>query len=382
MRSKCLESVPKEPIAMTHKWQVTFCDGDFCAALLLNFFSYWHDIKCEQAGKATKINDVAQNHGDERLQDESFLQFHTVDDLSEGILGAFGRTKIMEAIALLKSKGVISTHSNPNPRYKFDKTTYYLFYPEVCNKWLNTYKNKIDSSHRNPVIPDSSEINNRALFSDIDSSDLDYRASENGRSSFKNGCSSSENRQAITETTAEITNKAVAASNQNYSIASHDKKAAAAFLSENDHVIGDVLSEAQYQQVYSAASQYLHCTSCKTVTELVNQVQAAMLNPSSFKQAGRDFIYKLSIIKKMLREKRWTPPVCMLLEKKSVREKLLKEVDEKIHEQITSIQHCERMMDLSSDKLTWQSHLDICHEQHRLHVQEKERLLTNNGETE
>lgn len=364
---------------MAHKWQVAFCDGDFCAALLLNFFSYWHDIKCEQANKAIKSNEIAQNHGDDRLQDESLLQFHTVDDLSDGILGAFGRTKIMEAIALLKSKGVISTHPNPNPRYKFDKTTYYLFYPDICNQWLTTYKNNIGARHRTSVTLDSSEVSNRVLFSDIDSPDLDYRTSENRRPSSKNGCSSSENRQAITEITAEITNREAAVEYVTEPLSEKPAKNTAAFsLIDDDRVIGDALSKKQQHLIWQVAEEFLPRTRCNTVNELGQQICVTMLSSKSFKQAGMDFLHKLSIIKKMLREDRWTPPIDTFIEKKDAFKNVINEIDEKIHHQKMSIEHCERMLKASPAEPIWMKHLEMCNEQYNLLMQERKRMLIEN----
>ncbi|MFX5517690.1 hypothetical protein ABTD52_18260, partial [Acinetobacter baumannii] len=76
---------------------------------------------------------VAQRHGDGRSQDESYYQFHTYADLKKRLLDSYSEKSIAQAIKYLESLDFFSTHKNPNPRYSFDKTTFYLFHPEVCN---------------------------------------------------------------------------------------------------------------------------------------------------------------------------------------------------------------------------------------------------------
>lgn len=125
---------------MIREWQLTFCNGNACEAALLSFFEYWHNIKLEQSKKARQANRIATMHGDaERAtQDESLLQFHTENEIEKSII-IYGRTKISEAIRNLQQKKVIDVHKNPNPRYSFDKTKYFLFHPEVCNEWIKNH---------------------------------------------------------------------------------------------------------------------------------------------------------------------------------------------------------------------------------------------------
>jgi len=118
------------------KWQVIACDGDKCAALLLSFFEYWHNVKLEQRKQAIVSNDVAERHGDKRTQTETLYQFHTEKELEDGLLGLYKRTRIRSALELLVDKGFISIHANPNPKYAFDKTRHFLFHADRVNTWL------------------------------------------------------------------------------------------------------------------------------------------------------------------------------------------------------------------------------------------------------
>lgn len=179
MRLGSIRHPEKEPLIKIHRWQIEICDGDVTAAALLSFFEYWHDIKEEFQVKAKRANDIAEIHGDPRSQDESLLQFHSEQELADGIMIA-KRDSIRKGIKLLEEKGFISIHKNPNPRYAFDRTRYFLFHPDPINQWLD---------------------------SDARSSKNRLSMSKNRRRSSENTSPSSVNASAITEITPETTSE-------------------------------------------------------------------------------------------------------------------------------------------------------------------------------
>jgi len=149
----CIENPSNEPILLLRRWQIEFCEGNNCAAAVLSFLIYFHDVKSELLKKNRKANDIAVSHGDERTQDETLYQFHTVDEISTRILHLYGKTAIADALKFLLAKEVITVHRNPNPKYKFDKTNYFLLHPEICRKWLEAYrKSSKTSSYENEDI--------------------------------------------------------------------------------------------------------------------------------------------------------------------------------------------------------------------------------------
>ena len=80
-RTSCIRHPESEPVLVIHQWQVRACDGNTCAAALLSFFEYWHNIKVEHRLKAAEANDIAEQHGEARSQDETLWQFHTEEQL-------------------------------------------------------------------------------------------------------------------------------------------------------------------------------------------------------------------------------------------------------------------------------------------------------------
>ena len=145
------------------------------------------------APKNAALNVIAEDHGEIGCQDTSLYQFHTMTDLSKGIMGLYGISKIKEARKLLVEKGIISEHKNPSKRYQFDHTIYYLFHPETYSKWLNDRFVKTNDSIQ-------SKLTNRQLKNND-------RSVENNDRSVENNDSSVENNGTITEITTENTSE-------------------------------------------------------------------------------------------------------------------------------------------------------------------------------
>lgn len=143
MKSSCLSHPESERLVIIRKWQVEFCEGNQCAAAVMSYFEYWHNWKLEAEQYNLRSNQIAEAHGDGRPHAEDVYQFHSINEISDGILGLYGHKSITDALRLLENRGVISTHRNPNPRYVYDKTKYFIFYPDVCQEWLeNHYKSR------------------------------------------------------------------------------------------------------------------------------------------------------------------------------------------------------------------------------------------------
>ena len=139
MKTTCIRHPERNPLLLIRQWQVEFCDENYCAAALLSVFEFFHNYKIEQSDRARHENDIAERHGDPRNQNESQQQFYNYKELADRLLGLYAERTISEAIRFLAEKGVITIGRNPNQRYKFDKTNFYLFHPEVCNHWLDQH---------------------------------------------------------------------------------------------------------------------------------------------------------------------------------------------------------------------------------------------------
>lgn len=153
MKNSCISHPKCEPLIIRRQWQVEFCGGNTCAAELMSFFEYWHNIKLEQSSKARQSNRVAEEHGDAGTQDTTHFQFHNEDELIAGLLGGWSGNTINKALKYLVEKQVITITSNPNTRYKFDRTRYFLFHPEIPERWLASRSLNSEESTRKSASP-------------------------------------------------------------------------------------------------------------------------------------------------------------------------------------------------------------------------------------
>lgn len=133
MRTSCITHGEGERFVIIRDSYVKICDGNHCAAALLSFFEYWHNIRLEQSVKAEQANKIAEMHGDPPTQDTTLWQFHTVEQLERGLIGLYKKKTIAEAIDLLVVKRFIHVGRNPNPKYAFDKTRWIMLRPSVIN---------------------------------------------------------------------------------------------------------------------------------------------------------------------------------------------------------------------------------------------------------
>lgn len=135
-RTSCVRHPAEARYLKIYQWQLEFCDGNACAAALLSYFEFCHNWKLQHLPQARMLNNQLEKTPQGRTQAETLLQWHTTSELEEGVL-IYKRDKISEAIKLLKTKGVIELHNNPDPRLWFDRTQHFLFLPETVNAWID-----------------------------------------------------------------------------------------------------------------------------------------------------------------------------------------------------------------------------------------------------
>lgn len=340
MKSSCITQPANNRYIQVSEWQIKFCNGNYCAALVLSHFIRWHNWKLNHDNYYNKVNNIAEMHGDGRPHNQNAYLFFTMDEISEGILGFFGKSTINTALSLLQELSVISVHKNPNPRYHFDKTKYFMFYPEVCNEWL-----ALDASN------DENKNNDDENY-EIDPLKVSDRAFKNELSSSKSNVPSRKNSQAITyktnNTTKEI--KAAAEEGGNYKIA-----AAANFIAKEkqienssfenppqDSVIGSELTPNQQKQI-DAVAKNLHREMNFDYEKLVEEINYCILNPHNFKACGNDFLKKLNSIRVVIRRGEWQRPPEMVTKEAQAVSAEFKKLELELREAKAEVIHFSRL---------------------------------------
>jgi hypothetical protein len=114
MNNTCIQHPPRDPLIVIRQWQLDFCESNHCAAALLSFFEYWHNIRLDLSQRTGPAKTAARPHGKPATQDESLLQFHSDDQLRTGLLDLYGtRVKINSRHPLIMVVERIGSDFNP-----------------------------------------------------------------------------------------------------------------------------------------------------------------------------------------------------------------------------------------------------------------------------
>ncbi|MBX9703177.1 MAG: hypothetical protein K2X39_03395 [Silvanigrellaceae bacterium] len=361
MKTSCIRQPQNNHYIQVSAWQVQFCRGNHCAAFILSHFIGWHDWKLNHDEYYHRVNNIAEFHGDGRPHDQNAYLFFSIEEISEGILGTYGKNTITSALQFLEELGVISAHKNPNPRYHFDKTKYFIFYPDVCNDWIDA-----NCSLKKEALDEKPKLTTQVA----DSSDrllLNDRIPKIKSPSPKIKLPSPKKGLAITDTTSKATNKIKAAAicipengekGEEKPAAAffaepnaffnkpHQKKGTAALhsLPPKDCVIGESLSEKQLERVEALVQTLKNNGFISNPTALADEICFCILSPKHFKACGQDFSHKLNTIRAVISRGEWQTPCEMLLEAKNEPNAELKFLEKELQATYAELAHFERLL--------------------------------------
>jgi len=204
---KCIDHYKDDVFIVIRKSITDILDGDAVASALCSYFERWHNYKLDGLDKDKHENSVAQLHGDE-IKPLSLFQFHTVTEIEDCIQIAKKDT-IRNSLKKIIALGIVSIHDNPNPKFKFDKTKYYLFHPNKLQKLISAYANAENRISDFTGVSGYEEPEHVGTV-DIRKIDTDYKndtilSAENRTSMAKNSNSMAKNRTSYTDNTTEKT---------------------------------------------------------------------------------------------------------------------------------------------------------------------------------
>lgn len=157
------------------------CDGDDCAAQILDLMEYWTGCKFDEIKRVRNYNKSAAKFNQSLLPEPTLWLYERIEDFQDGLMNGYKRSYIIQRLKTLKEKGFIQDKYSPNP---FDKTKMYALNIEATqsalNKWWEEHKNAetIEESDSPKITLDSPKINldgtNLTLDSLKTDSDLIY----------------------------------------------------------------------------------------------------------------------------------------------------------------------------------------------------------------
>ncbi len=159
MRSSSIPLLQNEPLVVVRASFLRLCDGDHCAAALLNNFVYWHDW-CVTHGRYDATASAADP--DHRPAGPGRWFWKTTEGLvNDDLLRLWGEKKVRAAVDLLETKGYAQSRFNPKNRY--DRTKQYRLVPTRLAADLKQWSQSHDP--RPPEGPDAFGENAECVLS-------------------------------------------------------------------------------------------------------------------------------------------------------------------------------------------------------------------------
>jgi hypothetical protein len=151
-----------------HEDYQAICQGDDCAAQILSLFEFWTSCRIEEIRRVQSYNDQNKKNTSLVLQVPTTWLYETTEDISIGILNAYGDSSIRKSIKKLLEWGFLDSRSSKNA---FDRTKEYRFNTDLIQTALDQWNNEnesvkaesIDKSDPLEITQESLEITQESL---------------------------------------------------------------------------------------------------------------------------------------------------------------------------------------------------------------------------
>jgi len=138
-RESCITHLSSDVYVKRRKGYTAICEGNTCAAELLDLFEYWTNCKLERVREIKAFNETAVRLGQPTASVPSTWLYERIQDLKEALIDGFAETSIKRSLKFLKEKGFIEDKQSPT---KFDNTKLYRLCVEKVQLAVNNWHNK------------------------------------------------------------------------------------------------------------------------------------------------------------------------------------------------------------------------------------------------
>ncbi|MGL5720556.1 MAG: hypothetical protein ACRCYP_07200, partial [Alphaproteobacteria bacterium] len=121
MTITCFDLPAQDQMCIIRQSFVTMCEGNVCAAALLNFFTYWHCRK------------KTDSSGESLAGENQVVQRHTQKQLQAGLMGIFSKNQIVVASKYLQEKGLVEATQKKEKAQGTDRANRFV----LCENELN-----------------------------------------------------------------------------------------------------------------------------------------------------------------------------------------------------------------------------------------------------
>jgi len=154
LKTSCIAHPAKTPLFVIREDYLHICNGDACAAALLNQMEYWHNIKSEHKSQVDYYNNLPTTQSRGAAYPSELWVYKSQSEWRKELLDVFGEKKIAASLGFLISHGLLSERNNPRDAY--DRKKQYLFHVEKVQEAINRYAERIQP--KDDV--DSAEVQN------------------------------------------------------------------------------------------------------------------------------------------------------------------------------------------------------------------------------
>ena len=119
-----------------HEDYEAICQGDDCAAQILSLFEFWTSCRIEEIKRVQSYNDQNKRNTSLLMQLPTTWLYETTEDISNGILNAYGDSSIRKSIKKLLEWGFLDSRCSKS---NFDRTKEYRFNTDVIQTALDQW---------------------------------------------------------------------------------------------------------------------------------------------------------------------------------------------------------------------------------------------------
>jgi hypothetical protein len=119
-----------------HEDYQAICQGDDCASQILSLFEFWTMCRLEEIKRIESYNEQNKRGKSPLMQLPSLWLYETTQDISDGMLNAYGDSSIRKSLKKLIAWEFIDCRKSKND---FDKTKEYKFNTEIIQSSLDQW---------------------------------------------------------------------------------------------------------------------------------------------------------------------------------------------------------------------------------------------------
>ncbi|MFM6871342.1 MAG: hypothetical protein ACKPJ9_12260 [Dolichospermum sp.] len=184
-----------------HEDYQAICQGDDCAAQILSLFEFWTTCRLEEIKRTESYNEQNKRSKTHLLQIPDLWLYETIEDISSGMLHAYGDSSIRKSLKKLIEWEFINYRKSPNT---FDRTKEYRFNTELIQSSLDQWRNAQTTENSEPLEKTLETV--KTTHEPLNLQDDLYSLNSLNKQSLSTGDAESDLKEVTQQSTASLSN--------------------------------------------------------------------------------------------------------------------------------------------------------------------------------